>query len=145
TGINCGAACSASFTSGTAVTLTAAPAAGSAFTGWTGGGCTGTGICTVTLSAATSVTATFALQPFALTVTKSGAGSGTVTSTPTGISCGATCSASFTSGTAISLTAAPAAGSTFTGWSGSCTGIGACNVTMSAARAVTATFTISPV
>jgi Divergent InlB B-repeat domain/Fibronectin type III domain len=143
TGINCGATCSASFTS--AVTLTAAPAAGSTFTGWTGGGCTGTGICTVTLNAATSVTATFALQSFALTVTKSGAGSGTVTSAPTGINCGATCSASFTSGTAVSLTAAPAAGSTFTGWSGSCAGIGACNVTMSAAGAVTATFTISPV
>src|SRR5207245_6577695 len=57
-GISCGATCAASFPSGTAVTLTAAPAAGSTFTGWSGGGCAGTGTCTVTISAATTVTAT---------------------------------------------------------------------------------------
>jgi Divergent InlB B-repeat domain/Fibronectin type III domain len=144
-GVNCGATCSATFTSGTALTLTAAPAVGSMFSGWSGGGCSGTGSCTVTVNAATSVTATFALQGFALTVTKSGTGSGTVTSTPAGINCGATCSASFTNGTTVNLTAAPAAGATFTGWNGSCTGTGACSVTMSTARAVTATFTVSPV
>ena len=80
-----------------------------------------------------------------LTVSKAGAGSGTVTSSPAGISCGATCSTSFTPGTVVTLTAAPAAGSTFTGWSGSCTGTGACSVTMSAAQAVTATFAISSI
>src|SRR5439155_65795 len=64
---------------------------------------TGTGVSTTTL---------------ALTVSKTGTGSGTVTSSPAGISCGTTCSASFTSGTMVTLTAAPAAGSTFTGWSG---------------------------
>jgi len=76
-----------------------------------------------------------------LTVSKAGAGSGTVTSSPAGISCGATCSASFTPGTVVTLTAAPGAGSTFTGWSGGgCTGTGTCSVTMNAATAVTATF-----
>src|SRR5207245_871918 len=55
-----------------------------------------------------------------LTVSQAGAGTGTVTSNPAGISCGATCSASFANGTLVSLTAAPAAGSTFTGWSGGC-------------------------
>jgi len=59
-GVSCGATCAASFTSGSQVTLTAGPAAGSVFTGWSGG-CTGTGTCTVTMNAATSVTATFAL------------------------------------------------------------------------------------
>ena len=68
------------------------------------------------------------------------AGGGTVTSSPAGISCGATCSASYNSGTAVTLTAAPAAGYSFSGWSGSCSGLGTCQVTMSAARAVTATF-----
>src|SRR5215831_7419092 len=96
-GITCGATCSASFPSGTAVTLTAGPASGSTFTGWSGGGCSGTGTCTVTLTAATTVTAGFDLQLVALTVSKTGTGTGTVTSSPAGITCVATCSASFAS------------------------------------------------
>src|SRR5437667_307383 len=96
-GITCGASCSASYTSGTAVTLTATPAAGSVFTGWSGGVCTGTGACSVTLTAATTVTATFT-PTFTLTVSKAGTGTGTVTSTPAGITCGASCSASYASG-----------------------------------------------
>ena len=78
---------------------------------------------------------------YALTVTRAGAGSGTVTSTPAGIGCGATCSASYASGTTVTLSAAAASGSTFAGWSGGCTGTGAtCTVSMTAARTVTATF-----
>ena len=59
-----------------------------------------------------------------LTVAKAGTGSGTVTSSPAGINCGATCSASFPAATVVTLTAAPAAGSTFAGWSGACSGTG---------------------
>jgi hypothetical protein len=77
---------------------------------------------------------------FALTVTKAGTGTGTVTSSPAGISCGTTCSASFASGTVVNLTAAAGTGSTFAGWSGACTGTSTCAVTMTAAKAVTATF-----
>ena len=80
---------------------------------------------------------------YTLTVAKSGTGSGTVTSTPAGINCGATCSASFTSGTSVSLTATPAAGSTFTGWNGPCSGTGTCTVTMNSAISVTATFALA--
>jgi endoglucanase len=80
---------------------------------------------------------------YALTVTKAGTGGGTVASSPTGISCGTACSASYASGTAVTLTATAAAGSTFTGWSGACAGTGACSTTMTAARAVTATFDTS--
>ncbi|MEA2469788.1 MAG: hypothetical protein QOE38_787 [Thermoleophilaceae bacterium] len=57
-GIDCGATCSASYDDQTSVTLTAAPDSGSQFDGWSGD-CTGTGGCTVTMSAARSVTATF--------------------------------------------------------------------------------------
>ena len=75
-----------------------------------------------------------------LTVTKAGTGNGLVTSTPVGISCGTACSALFVNNAVVSLTAAPDADSIFTGWSGVCTGTGACNVTMSANKSVTATF-----
>src|SRR5204862_116916 len=119
------------------------PAAGSTFGGW-GGACTGTGICTVTMSAARSVTATFNPQTFTLTVAKAGTGRGSVTSSAGRLDCpdtAATCSAAYDSGTPMTLTATPAAGSTFGGWSGACTGTGICAVTMSAAQSVTASFT----
>jgi endoglucanase len=140
-GINCGSTCSASFTSGTSVTLTPAVASGSTFGGWSGA-CTGTGACTVSMTQARSVTATFnsTVTTFALTVTRAGTGTGTVTSSPTGINCGSTCSANYNSGTSVTLTAAAAGGSTFAGWSGACTGTGACTVSMTQARSVTATF-----
>ena len=78
---------------------------------------------------------------FTLTVTKQGTGTGTVTSNLSGINCGATCTLSFTSGTSVVLTATPATGSSFTGWSGGgCSGAGACTLTMDQARTATATF-----
>jgi len=133
--ISCGATCSETVAYNTMVTLTAAPATGSTFGGWSGA-CSGTGSCIVTITAATAVTATFIQQMFPLTVTK--VGSGTVTGG--GIACGATCTEDLAYGTAVTLTAAPASGYTFAGWSGACTGTGTCSVTMTAARNVTATF-----
>ncbi|MFN7952340.1 MAG: putative Ig domain-containing protein [bacterium] len=139
-GIDCGATCSAWVEPNAIITLAATPAVGSSFLGWSGAGCTGTGTCAVTMDAAKSVTATFGLDSFALTVAKAGKGVGTVTSSPAGISCGATCSASFAAGTLVTLTATTTPGNTFTGWSGACSGTGTCQVTMDAERSVTATF-----
>jgi hypothetical protein len=83
-------------------------------------------------------------QTFNLSVSKSGSGSGTITSGPSGINCGATCSYAFTSGTPVTLTATADTGSTFTGWSGgSCSGTGTCTVTMTAAMSVTANFSVA--
>jgi hypothetical protein len=82
-------------------------------------------------------------QPVAVVnVTLSGNGSGTVTSNPAGVSCpdAGWCSAPFDLGTAVSLTAAASAGSTFGGWSGDCTGTGACNVTLNTDQNMTANF-----
>ncbi len=76
---------------------------------------------------------------YTLTINEASAGSGTVTGT--GIYCGGDCTESYASGTTVTLTATPANGSTFTGWSGACSGTGACTITMDAAKSVTATFT----
>ena len=147
TGIACGTGgndCSEAYDYGTVVPLTATPDSGYTFGGWTGA-CTGTGACTVTMTAARSVAASFTPTSvsYTLTVTKAGTGSGAVTSSPAGISCGADCSESYSSGTVVTLSAAAATGSGFSGWTGACSGTGACSVTMTAARTVGATFTIA--
>jgi hypothetical protein len=80
---------------------------------------------------------------YTLSVSRSGSGSGTVTSNPSGINCGSTCSKSFSSGTNVTLMANPSSGSTFGGWSGACSGSGSCNVSMSQSRNVTANFLVS--
>ena len=139
-GIDCGSTCSKVLNAGTSVTLSAVAATGSRFAGWSGA-CTGTALsCTVSMSQSRSVTASFSLLSFALTVAKDGTGTGSVASSPSGVSCGTTCSVSRPYGTVLSLTPKPAAGSAFVGWGGACSGSGVCSVTLSEARRVTATF-----
>lgn len=75
-----------------------------------------------------------------VTVSKTGAGTGTVTSGPAGLDCGSTCTAWFADGETVTLIAAAAGGATFAGWSGACTGQGSCTLTMTAAMSVVATF-----
>jgi hypothetical protein len=144
-GVNCGSTCIVAFESGTPVTLTAHPAGGSVFAGWSGAGCSGTGTCQVTMNAVSSVIATFDVAATnTLTASRTGSGAGSVTSQPAGIDCGSTCSHDFTTGASVTLTATPASGSVFTGWSGDCSGTGQCQVTMSAPHAVIATFAPLP-
>ena len=71
-------------------------------------------------------------------------GNGTVASTPAGITCGTDCSANFTSGTSVTLTPTALGDSTFSGWTGACSGTGACVILMNAAQTVSATFTAGP-
>jgi phospholipase C len=80
---------------------------------------------------------------YTVTVSLAGTSTGTVTSSPAGISCKPTCSASFASASTVKLTATAASGAYFAGWSGACTGTGSCTLTMNANKAVTATFNLN--
>lgn len=87
------------------------------------------------------VSVTNAEEKYTLFVTTEGIGTGTVTSFPAGIDCGAACSADFGEGTSVTLTGTPDAGSALDGWSGAdCQGNGNCMVTMDQDTTVTATF-----
>jgi FG-GAP-like repeat/Divergent InlB B-repeat domain len=80
---------------------------------------------------------------FTLSITDAGSGTGTVSSDPPGIQCGAVCSASFASRTTVTLNAVAEPyifASVFTGWSGSCSGVSTCSVVMNADKSVTANF-----
>jgi len=147
-GIDCGSTCSGAFTPSTSspVLLAGYADSGSVFVGFTAG-CDFQfqGQCAITSSSAT-VTAQFdATAPpgnSTLTVSKTGTGSGTVSSNPAGIDCGSTCSASFAPTSNVTLTATAGSGSAFAGWSGACAGTGAsCVVSMATSQSVNATFT----
>lgn len=134
------------------VTLTATPAAGSSFSGWSGA-CSGTGACKLKMTQARSVKASFSgtgVASFTLSVAGGGTGDGTVNS-QTGLSpainCTITagtrsgaCSGSYPNQTSVILTAAAASGSTFGSWSGACSA-NPCTLAMTADRSATATFT----
>jgi len=97
---------------------------------------------TIDLSAGETVTCTFTnTKQVTLTVNRTGTGNGTVTSNPAGINCGADCTETYNGNTVVALTATPAAGSSFAGWSGDCSGTDpTTSVTMNANKTCTATF-----
>lgn len=99
-GIDCGEDCLEPYSSGTDVNLTATPAAGSSFVGWTGD-CDING--DVTMDDNKTCSAEFSLNQYTLAITKEGNGDGTIMSTPSGIDCGADCSESYYYGTTVTL------------------------------------------
>jgi Divergent InlB B-repeat domain len=125
---------------GTQVTLTASVGAGAVFTGWSGGGCSGTDACQVTLNANTNVTAIFDAGS-TLTVVRTGAG--LVSSSGPGIACGGLCAFSYANGTQVTLTAQAAPGFEFGGFSGAgCSSTDPCTVTLGGDTTVNATFNL---
>ena len=146
--------CTLRYANNTSVRLTATASPGSAFKEWRNA-CTGTNpSCTVRMDANKAVRAVFrrtTTTSFRLNVTGGGDGSGTITSqaglTPSincvlngGATPSGTCGGNYASGTSVTLAAAAAAGHSFTGWNGDCSGTGTCVVAMSANRSVTASF-----
>ena len=145
--------CSASYNTGTAVTLSATPVSPATFGGW-GGACSGTGGCSVVMNSAQSVTASFVpvtSTSQTLTVADLGTGGGSVTDNLGQINCidtagvqSGTCSASYNTGTLVTLSATPVSPATFGGWGGACSGTGGCSVVMNSAQSVTASFVPQP-
>jgi subtilisin family serine protease len=140
---SCSRNCQATYSIGLSVTLTAIPTRGFGFAGWSGA-CSGTSpTCTVIMSSARSVTATFdLLPPQVLSYTKAGTGSGRVifNSPVSRGNCDRSCGPAFPPGTQVDLKPVVSPGSVFRGWQGDCTGLARCSVGMDRARAVTATF-----
>jgi hypothetical protein len=148
-GIACASDCTENYPNGTVVTLTAVPGTGSVFNGWSGHADCADG--SVTINAALNCTATFNLAPshtLMMSVvnesTAHGTASGRIVSNPAGIDCGSDCAESYPAGRVVALTPMPAANSQFAGW----TGDADCSdgsVTMNAAKACTARFTLNTV
>lgn len=140
-GIDCGSDCDEVYAHGMVVTLTATPAPGHRFSGWSGACAPTVTTCQVVMEAVRDVTARFdPPRPFTVSVSTQGTGAGAVSSTPPGISCGDDCREDFLEGTLVRLTAAPATSSRFAGWMGACAGGGACEFVVSDHTTVTALF-----
>jgi Phosphoesterase family/Divergent InlB B-repeat domain len=144
-GINCGSTCTGTFNAGTPITLTAAPAVGNSFAGWSGA-CSGSSpTCTIVLNQATTVAAGFQVIPLQLSISESNPNAGVVSSDPIGINCGQTCTASFNPGTTVALNAAANSGFVFKGWAGACSGSSlTCSVVLNQAATVAAAFDVVP-
>lgn len=137
-GIDCPTTCSAAFPQSTQVKLSAAPEKNYFFDGWSGA-CSGTALCTVSMTGTEKVSATFDPGEV-LTVSITGTGAGNVTSTPSGISCPAICSFTFPPNTAVTLSETPDSNDAFLSWAGACTGSANCRVTLDASMSITANF-----
>lgn len=134
--------CTGNYLYNTPVTITATPATYSTFSFWTGCDSASSNTCIVTMTDNRSVSAAFTLKTYALTVGKSGTGTGTVTAL--GINCGTDCGENYIYGTGVTLTASANTGSTFAGWT-DCDSVSSndCSVTMTSNKTVSAAFTLN--
>jgi hypothetical protein len=136
----CGPRCLTYLPRGWNLSLEAQPTSGSRFIGWENTSfseCSGQ-TCAFQLNSPRIVQARF-IAPTALTVEKTGTGTGSVSGP--NISCGGTCTFEYDKDTVVTLSAFPSFGSVFAGWNGICSGSGTCTVTLDQAKTVQASFT----
>ncbi len=119
-GINCPGDCTESYNYGNNVPLTATPNTGYTFNNWTNCDSPAGNQCTMTTNSDKTVTANFTSTSiqYTLAISKSGEGSVTVVSSPSGIDCGTDCLEAYNANTVVTLTATPEPGTIFTGWAG---------------------------
>lgn len=139
-GLTCPTTCDAEYGMGESVELTASTSGANRFVGWSGA-CSGSvPTCTVVIDGGRTAVAEFAALR-TIEVSTTGAGAGTVTSSPAGVSCDPTCAAQFDHGETVVLTAQPSGASSFAGWSGACSGTQpTCSITADGDKAVSARF-----
>ncbi|PQJ97192.1 InlB B-repeat-containing protein [Chromatium okenii] len=129
-GTDCTTNCSLLYTNGSLVALNATPASGYSFTGWETD-CTGTGICSLTMTANKTVTANFILNTYSITATANPTAGGSISCSPNPV----------TSGNTANCTATPNTGYALSNFSGDCSGTTCALTNVTAAKAVTANFT----
>jgi ELWxxDGT repeat protein len=140
--------CEHSYPAGTVVVLSPVPASGSAFGGWIGDTCTGTGSCTFTANDYADVSASFAgLRSLQVDVSGAEGGQGSLVVAPPGAVCAMTapdvpeqCTHFYDQDETVTVTASAASGSVFAGWTGACSGSGPCAVGVTGHQTVGAIF-----
>lgn len=142
-GLDCDAACSASFAAGSELTLTATPQAGSVFNGWLGCPSSNEATCRVKIGAAAlTIGARFDVIPKnPVVISVETQGPGRLLAEDLGLDCSLRCKPTYEKGTHVVLTPRPDPYSYFAGWSGACSGTGpTCEVTLSQAASAQALF-----
>ena len=156
--LTCAAAtnCSFDIIENEAVIIKPLPASGYIFTGWEGD-CTGSSTCELTMSAEHNISAVFIEIPTgellslqmtlggSIAVADANAGAKTTAKVNDIGECFIDCQLSFANSETLAATALPETGYTFTGWSGDCTGDATCQIKMSTAHSITASFEAFPV
>ena len=141
--INCPGTCSHSYAANSPVTLNASPGTGETFNGWSGA-CTGTGSCNLTVKSSVAVTANF-VPSSGVTLSVGITGNGAIASADGFINCPGTCSHTYVLNTQVTLSATPAVGISFTGWTSPCSGTAPCTFTVNQNLSVLGSFGVPTV